>query len=306
MNRFTRLLKENLLASIIFLTVLVGCCAAWYFLHPSSPYHPRYSFVVKFDAVGTLSPGNRVEVRGIKKGEIMAVELSDDAVYVTARVLADTKIPVNSAYRLITSGLMGERELCVLTGDAKELIADGDTVVGHYDEGTSGIGKSLSAIIEDLDSMKVLIASFIDSVTVGSDGKQIEVVLNKGKKLIRHTKDLSGEWKSELKGVLDHFNSTLEKAEANVNEALDRGEITVENAEKVLNRADALLSKVQETKDYAEKVVGKVNQKDNSVGLILDKNGEISLQLDRLVVDTEQLIADIKKNGIKLNIDIFN
>ena len=73
------------------------------------------------------------------------MELTDEAVYVRARVLADTKIPVNSEFRLVTAGLMGEREMSIITGNSDRLVAEGDTVRGLYDEGTSGISKNLSA-----------------------------------------------------------------------------------------------------------------------------------------------------------------
>ena len=79
MNRFVRLIKENVVPFIVFMVIAVSCCGAWFFFHPSSPYHDRYSFVVSFQAVGTLSPGNLVAIQGIPCGEITKVELTDDA-----------------------------------------------------------------------------------------------------------------------------------------------------------------------------------------------------------------------------------
>ncbi|MBO7513955.1 MAG: MCE family protein, partial [Fibrobacter sp.] len=147
MNRVTRRIKENLFPFVVFVILVTSCSAAWFFFHPSSPYHERMSFVVSFDAVGTLSPGNRVEVRGIPRGQITKVELTDEAVYVSVEVLADTKIPRNSEFRLITAGLMGEREMCILTGNSKDLVRDGDTLIGRFDEGMAGFGKKLGAIM---------------------------------------------------------------------------------------------------------------------------------------------------------------
>ena len=79
MNKFSRLIKENLLPFIVFVIIVTSCCAAWFCLHPSSPFHERYTFVVSYDAIGTLSPGNLVKVRGIPCGQITKVELTDDA-----------------------------------------------------------------------------------------------------------------------------------------------------------------------------------------------------------------------------------
>ena len=88
MNSLLFKIKKNFLASLVLLIIVVSCGLAAYFFHPASPYFKRYTFVVKYETIGTLSPGNLVRVRGIAKGEIVSVELTDEAVYVRARVLA--------------------------------------------------------------------------------------------------------------------------------------------------------------------------------------------------------------------------
>ena len=167
MNRVTRRIKENLFPFIVFAIIVASCSAAWFFFHPSSPFHERYTFVVSYDAIGTLSPGNLVKVRGIPCGQITKVQLTDDAVFVTVEVLAETIIPKNSEFRLITAGLMGEREMCVLTGDSKELVHQGDTLIGHFDQGMSGFGKKVGAIMADLAELKDSARSVMDSLSNG-------------------------------------------------------------------------------------------------------------------------------------------
>ena len=89
MNSLLIKIKQNILAFFVFLVIVVSCGLAAYFYHPASPYHKRYTFVVKYETIGTLSPGNFVRVRGIVKGEIMDVKLTEDAVYVTAGTVGD-------------------------------------------------------------------------------------------------------------------------------------------------------------------------------------------------------------------------
>jgi ABC-type transporter Mla subunit MlaD len=79
MNQFLKTIKANLFPFIVFMILVSACVFGWYFYHPSSPYHARYSFVVSYQEIGTLSPGNRVVVRGIAKGQILKVELTDAA-----------------------------------------------------------------------------------------------------------------------------------------------------------------------------------------------------------------------------------
>lgn len=305
MNRFVRLVKENVIPSIIFSILVVSCAGAWYLLHPASPHHDRYSFVVAYDAIGTLSPGNPVEVRGIKVGEITKVELTEDAVYVTARVLSTTRIPDNSEYRLINSGLMGEREMCILTGDSPDMIHDGDTLKGHYDEGTSGVVKSLLAAVDDLEDVMDTLNSFIDTLTVGSTGQRIKRIITKGKKLVKVSKADVKSWLGEAETVIDDLTGALEKTKSTLNDAVAKGEAKVDDVKVLMDRADALLKQLDGMKGQSEKLLSQLSEQNNSAGLILAENGEFVKKIDKLARSADALIVDIKKHGLKLNVDIF-
>lgn len=305
MNSFLFKVKSNFVAFIIFLILVASCCSAWYFWHPSSPYHKRYTFVVAFDAIGTLSPGNRVQVRGITKGEIVSVELTEDAVYVTARVLADTKIPVNSDFRLITAGLMGEREMCVLTGDSEKLIAEGDTLRGHFDEGTAGISANLVSIVKGFVEIKNEIRTFSDSLRIGSTGAQVMRVGSKANKLIRGTQNDLIRFKRDVLKLLDACDVSIEKIKVAINETGERGVGLSKEADVLLADADKVLAEVRTLKEASKDVFEKFDRDDNTLALVLDENGEFIRDLDKIRADLQILLQGVKKNGLKLNVDIF-
>lgn len=305
MNRFVKLVRENLIPFIVFVILVVSCGGAWYLYHPSSPYHKRYSFVVRYDAIGTLSPGNRVEVRGISAGEITKVQLTEDAVYVTARVYATTKIPTNSEFRLINSGLMGEREMCVLTGDGTELIQDGDTLNGHYDEGTSGVGLKLYAMFQDISEIKDTLNSFLDSLQQGQYAERARRVIKKGKNIVNVAQSDIESWMGDVNQLIDKLDGDLEKAKSTLSGVVDQAGPKVDQAKDLLGRVDALLLKLNELKGQGENLFAKMSQDDNTVGLVLAKDGEFNRSIEKIVVDVDALLSDMKKNGIKLNIDIF-
>lgn len=305
MNRFFRLVKENILPSIAFGILAVSCGGAWYFLHPSSPYHPRYSFVVSYQEVGTLSPGNPVEIRGINVGKISKVELTEDAVYVTATVYATAKIPVNSEFRLINSGLMGEREMCILSGDSDKLISNGDTLQGQYDEGTSGVFKNLSEAFNDLGEIKDTLNAFLDSITVGSTGKQIVRIVDKGEKIISVAR---GDVKSWLRGVKDLFgelDKSLNEVKATLDDVASKGGEKIDEVKPLLDRVEKILEQVKTTKGEAETLLTKVTDENGSVGAVLKKDGAFAKKVDKALTDVDALLSDIKKSGLKLNVDIF-
>jgi len=305
MNSLLFKIKNNFVASLIFIVIVVSCGLAAYFFHPSSPYHKRYTFVVKYETIGTLSPGNLVRVRGIAMGEIVDVKLADDAVYVSARVLEEAKIPVNSEFRLVTAGLMGEREMSVITGNSSKLVAEGDTVSGLYDEGTSGITKNLAAVFNDIGEAQEMVIAFVDSIKVGDAGKRIDRVANKAKKIVRMTKADARKWKSMVDELLDGYHEVGEKMERSLQELSDRGGESAARANEVLDRVRVLKERVDASKEAAVAVVTKFDESDGAVKMFRDESSRLNRDFEALKKDFDALINGVKADGLKLNIDIF-
>lgn len=305
MNSLLFKIKNNFVASLIFIVIVVSCGLAAYFFHPSSPYHKRYTFVVKYETIGTLSPGNLVRVRGIAMGEIVDVKLADDAVYVSARVLEEAKIPVNSEFRLVTAGLMGEREMSIITGNSSKLVAEGDTVSGLYDEGTSGITKNLAAVFNDIGEAQEMVIAFVDSIKVGDAGKRIDRVANKAKKIVRMTKADARKWKSMVDELLDGYHEVGEKMERSLQELSDRGGESAARANEVLDRVRVLKGRVDASKEAAVAVVTKFDESDGAVKMFRDESSRLNRDFEALKKDFDALINGVKADGLKLNIDIF-
>lgn len=305
MNQFTKTIKNNLFPFIVFMILVFGCGTALFLFHPSSPYHKRYSFVVSYQEIGTLSPGNRVVVRGIAKGQILKVELTDDAVFVKVEVLADAKISRHSEFRLINAGLMGEREMNILTADDEDWIVDGDTVLGAYDDGITGVGAVFLNAVADLDTMQQQIVALKDSLTIGSSGKRIDRIIKKGKRLVNAGTALISDTRDEALAALEKGEGTLQKIRAEIDDASSRGAITVEKGSAMLERIDGLLDQVKEIKADVDALSARLDAKDNTVGLIASGRGKLIGELDKLGKDIDGLTKDIKKSGLKLNIDIF-
>jgi len=305
MNNFYQKIRSNLFPFVIFSAIVVGCGLALYLFHPASPHHDRYSFVVRYESIGTLSPGNRVEVRGITKGEITKVDLTEDAVYVTARVLADAKIPKNSEYRLKTAGLMGERELSVLTGDSKEMVADGDTVNGYYEEGANAVGRNLAIILSELDSITTVLKNVKDTLTVGTTGKRAERVISKADNLVETATSAVREWVGEAEGLLSKAEGLLDQAKSTLEPVSGQADIAVQKVDSLTARVDALIEKVKGLKDELDAILAKLDKDDNTTGLVLSKKGAILKEIDEISTHVDALIKDIRKSGLKLNVDIF-
>ncbi|MBO7414069.1 MAG: MCE family protein [Fibrobacter sp.] len=304
MNNVAYKIRRNIIPLCIAIVLLVGICGAWFLYHPSSPYHKRMVFVVSFEKIGTLMPGNRVAVRGISCGQVLKVELAEDAVYVTAEVLASTKIPRNSQFRLITAGLMGERELNVLSGDGKEYVADGDTVKGFYEEGASGITKGLREILADIRELRVELEK-TDSTVIQPMDEQIMRVGRKANRLAFTVASRIKGWRSSFDSLMGDCSDILTKVKTDLDEVATKGDDMAEKAKPMLPRVKNLIEKTKSLQGAADELAKKIEADDNSVGLFLAEKGKLSQELDRTAADIDALIEDLKKQGLKLNVDIF-
>jgi phospholipid/cholesterol/gamma-HCH transport system substrate-binding protein len=66
-----------------------------------------------------------------------------------------------------------------------------------------------------------------------------------------------------------------------------------------------VLAQVKASKEELDAVAAKVDKTDNTVGLVVKGKGKLVRELDRISLDIDKLISDIKKSGLKLNVDIF-
>jgi len=126
--------------SIIFSLALL-LFGSWFFFHPNSPWHSRNHYVVAFEEIGSLKVGNAVNVNGLPKGYVEKFELTDSCVWTKIAVLSRVKIPMNSEFRLVNVGLMGERVVDITLGDSKKYYANNALVKGHFDAGSTTVGE---------------------------------------------------------------------------------------------------------------------------------------------------------------------
>ena len=200
---------------------------------------------------------------------------------------------------------MGEREMSIITGNSSKLVAEGDTVSGLYDEGTSGITKNLAAVFNDIGEAQEMVIAFVDSIKVGDAGKRIDRVANKAKKIVRMTKADARKWKSMVDELLDGYHEVGEKMERSLQELSDRGGESAARANEVLDRVRVLKERVDASKEAAVAVVTQFDESDGAVKMFRDESSRLNRDFEALKKDFDALINGVKADGLKLNIDIF-
>lgn len=293
MNRFVYLVKNNIIAASVSLFLVLSIFFAWFFFHPASFYHERVTITLSFEKIGPISSGSLVRVNGIQKGSVVKTELTEDAVFVTMRLLADNDIPKNSSFRLINTGLVGKQEVAILVGNGTTYISNGDTIPGTIDLGFADMTRNMVIVMSDLDTIKGIIDSFFDSLKTGSTGKSITSIQKKGLFLIRDTKNKVDTWVEELSKVKE------------------KALVLVTEDPKVKKEIEGLLSDLNRLLADAEKLKAALDSlsieipENGNVGLFISKSSPLLAEIDLLSANIERLTEKVKKKGLALNIDIF-
>jgi phospholipid/cholesterol/gamma-HCH transport system substrate-binding protein len=109
--------EGNPLRTGIFGIVLVVCVVLVSFGYSSLPFWPQGKpYEAYFTDAGGISPGNDVNVSGIRVGQVESVELAGDAAKVTFTVDRDVKVGDQSLVAIKTDTVLGEKSLAVAPG----------------------------------------------------------------------------------------------------------------------------------------------------------------------------------------------
>jgi len=305
MNKLFRMANGNKRAATVIIMSIALIVGLWYFLHPSSPYHKKVNYVLRFTEIGTLSPGNRVQVNGLSKGKITAVKITDDYIFVTIQILSSVHIPNNSLFRLVTAGFLGEKEVAISLGTSPKFFAPEDTIQGIYDAGMTGINKNITeclAIVKELSEKNQKIS---DSLLKGETGKFLDHIQSNGVRLAVTAKAKSAEWSSETMNLLDNLNGVADKLSTIIQGSTDNLDTTLSEANSFLSQVESLKSSILVMKTRMAEISQKMDDKDNTVSLILAEQSALFEKIEKLTQDVEKLTAKIKKSGIRFNVDVF-
>ena len=122
----------NPLRTGIFGIALVACLVLVSFGYTQLPFWPQGKpYEAYFTDAGGISPGNDVNVSGIKVGKVTGVELAGDAAKVTFTVDRDVRVGDQSLVAIKTDTVLGEKSLAVTPQGTRR--GDGYSVGPHHD-----------------------------------------------------------------------------------------------------------------------------------------------------------------------------
>ena len=163
----------------------------------------------------------------------------------------------------------------------------------------------MSAIFSDIDDVKLVVNSFIDSVTDGEIGQRVDRVTKKANKLVRMTKSDIRQWKKQVNELLDDCRATAEKVESELNLIKDRGGETATKIDELFDYARKVIAETDTLKEMSLAFVDKFEKNDGLVGQFKEESSKLNKELESLKKNFTSMISGVRANGLKLNVDVF-
>lgn len=295
---------DNRIFSAIVAIVGMGLFALWFFLHPNSPWHGRNVYVVRFAEIGTLVEGNTVLVNGISQGKVVGSELTDSCVWVKLQVLSEVAIPEDSRFKIVNSGLMGERAVGVSLGSADRLLANGDTISGGIDLGSTRLGMLAMDCLREIEGLVTTGGAVLDSLTDSTNSARLVRMERKGIKLSRKFRETQQAVQDSIV-ILSQGLADIKARSKELSAELAPGVHTAADSLAALEkRIEALREPLQKVGASADAIIRKLDSKDSDLGLLVNDTA-IRNRLHSLSQNAQSLMERMDKKGLDLNVDIW-
>lgn len=290
---------------LVVLLAVVILVFGMFFLNEKDPRETFNTFYLRFTQVSTLVLDDPVKVNGVKMGKVEDISLAGHRVVVRIRLRTDVKIPKDSEVRVQNIGIMGERQIGMILGDAETYWAPGDTINGQFD---AGIAEALGLAGEVCDSTKVLLESVKEALngTIANPDFQerFRTILAKAESLEDRLMTMVNTTDPQIKKSLNGLNEVMGKVETLVEGVKPPMDNLFANADKVVGNADHLVSELEGVTKHLDELIAKVQSKDNTVGILLSDRA-LHDDLVKTIHSADSLFRVILHDGLDVNVDIF-
>ena len=219
-------------------------------------------------------------------------------------MLANVKIPQNSTFTIENAGLMGERVVNVHLADSPQMLADGDTVAGNLDMGSTHLAMMVIATLREVNGLIHTGKNLVDTLLSPEHQARYSRISQKGGRLVRHTQGLVRDWNdslqqlsSALKEIQDQSTRLIQQLEPGVG-------VTVDSLKSLQTQILALRTPLRDVAQRASQLVDAVQTPNNTVGLVLQQDS-LSDQFKHLASHADLLMQRIQKDGLNLNVDVW-
>jgi len=253
------------------------------------------TYTAMFEEVGGLGEGDPVGVSGLKMGKVGEVKLEEGRVRIELLVEEDAVLKADCRVEIRAVGLMGEKYVHILPGEAAEVLPPGSVIEGQYKADLPGIVAEIGDMMDDIKSTSRSLARLVAGIEDESSLGESLAKLN----------EVSDEILALLKANKDDIRSStrnLKSASAGLNEVFGEGK---EDLAEGIKKFSSAASRLDSLTISLQSVAKGLDEGEGTLGMLI-KEKKLHEQMESTLESMNDLITDIKANPERyITIEIF-
>lgn len=246
-------------------------------------------YQVDFPSVEGLQLRDRVQVRGIRVGQVDGFEILDGYVRVALSIDDGVRLGEDSQISLATKGIVGEIVISIDPGTGPAVPA------GHVFQGrtASSIAAMTDAAGDALDQMTTLAGKLDEFITeIREEGRIVSTLQNANSTMTR-IDSLVEQNEAQLGRVLTH----LETAARDLAELMETGRVdsTLTDASQAMARADTLMTTLGTVAGRLDSILAKLDEGDGAAARLLNDPG-LYARADSTLTSVQRLTEAMRRN----------
>jgi phospholipid/cholesterol/gamma-HCH transport system substrate-binding protein len=270
-------------------------------------------FFAKYERVDGLKSSSPVTLRGFKVGQIRSIHFNDATakhLIVEFSIGEEFKLPNDTKARIVSSDIMGTKEIKLIPGNSNSLIHSGDTIQGSIEgdlkEQVSMQMLPLKRKAENLMSSVDSVLSVIQYVFNQENRENLSQSFSSINRAIKQLENTSGTLDTIITGQKSHMENII----ANVDSITDNLKQNNQNISKILNNfsevSDSLsaadiaqtMQHAKQTLEHTNQILDKINSGEGSMGMLVN-NDTLYMNLEAASNSLTNLLIDLKNNPKK-------
>lgn len=259
-------------------------------------------WTVTFPQTGGLGQSDEVQVNGIRKGSVQALDLVGDHVVVQLALASDVALTTDSRVAIRNVGLMGEKVIAVDLRATGAPLAPGDTIRGEYEQGIPEVMAAMGGVVGTADQLTRQLNAIADAMNRSGDLAGTMKNIRATSEDLRHA---VGENRAALRATVENFQAASRTAKALTTDREAELRRSLEQFSSAAGRLDQLAGRLDSLRTSLQGVSGKIDRGEGTLGKLVNDDS-LYTEARSSIASLKALIDDIKANPKKyLKVEIF-
>ncbi|MBN2828732.1 MAG: MCE family protein [Candidatus Cloacimonetes bacterium] len=254
---------------------------------------------ISFADAARLEPGDSVYLRGIAKGLVEEVKLSEKGVSVKCLVELKSELPLDTKFLIKEKSMMGGHLLEIIPGNSGKPLDITNTLSGEVEPGLFAVVNQASTLLTDFEQLLWRLNKDEGMI------QNLEETAQNANKLMIETNSIVRDNKETLILSINNFSSSINKINFLLSQNVENIDQTLATIPRVIKDAEETLNDLKASISEFQQITAMVNSGTGTAGKLL-ADDELYISLRNTVSEADSLLKDIKQNPKRyLKISVF-